>query len=123
MNITQLHEIMMAAGRQVPTAIAAPLTVASLPTAIDAAFNVAASIATGNYVGAAMTGAPLLISTVIAGYGVFAQPKEPTNAQITDNIHTLTREQLIELCRRDTSRTGGNTNATGVPIATRDIYR
>jgi hypothetical protein len=114
-----LHTILHEAGAQVPTAIAAPLTVAAIPSAIDTGFNVAASIMTGNYVGAASQGIPLIISAIVAGYGVFSQPKGPTNESITNYVNTLSRDDLIELLNHDSPTVSKPTVAGNLPIAKR----
>ena len=119
-TVKSIHNALWLAGSQVPTAIAAPLTVAAIPSAIDTGFNVAASIATGNYVGAAAQGIPLIISAVVAGYGVLSQSKGPTNEQITTYINTLSHDDLIKLLKHDGGTTGGTTNARStLPVANR----
>ena len=116
--IAGLHSALSTAGAQIPTALAAPIAASLTPTAITSAINVAGDIATGNYAGAAMTGIPLLLGVISAGYAVFTKTQEPTNAQIQTYIARLTRAQLIGLLNTDPGDTGAATNSPAAVGAT-----
>jgi hypothetical protein len=123
-TLDTVHAALVAAGAQIPTAIAAPLTAAALPSAIDAGFNVVTNLTTGNYIAAATQGIPLLVSGIVALYANFSQPKGKTDAQITTDINALSRDQLIELLRSNsTSQVQSANSITDSPGITNTVAR
>ena len=93
-----LHATLLAAGSQVPTALAVPVAAALSPTAIDAAIVTAAHIAAGNYVAAATTGIPLVIGAVTALYSIFTKTQTgPTDAEIHAAVSRMSHDDLIRV--------------------------
>ena len=122
-----------AAGAMVPTAFAAPVAALLAPDALTGAINVAAAVASGNYVGAVTTGLPLILSVITAIYAVFTPTsKGPTDAQIHTSVARMSHDQLVSLLtstnypnpvQAATSGLQSGVGANHVPATTSSIGR
>lgn len=97
---------LIAAGSAIPRPIAAGAGMAASPVIIDAAINTAASLASGNYIGAVQSGVPLVIGLGTLALTLFTpSPKGLTDEQFKAFAASATHDKLIELLS-DTSQTG-----------------
>ena len=118
--IAGLHDALSNGGAQIPTALAVPIAGAMAPTATESIINHGGDIASGNYAGAVMTGAPLLLGAISAAYAIFTKNQEPTNVQIQAYVSSLSNAQLIGLLGSNPGNAGAeatnNATAAGTTV-------
>ena len=96
--VNDLHTLLLAAGAQIPTALAVPAVAALSPTAFNSVLSMASDVAAGNYISAATTGIPLLIGAVTALYATFSKTKTgPTDEEIHASVSRMSHDDLIKL--------------------------